>query len=115
MHATDDAATFDAGEHDMQTHTAGEASNTGEHAATSIADATRAHSARMHAARGRDAGECDAALAADMPRINRSRTHAVEASPFIDSGKQTRVQDKESAKAPPRHLSLKDHKQFKHG
>jgi hypothetical protein len=75
MHATDDAATFDVGEHDMQTHTAGEASDTGEHAATSIADATRAHSARMHA------GECEAALAADMPHITRAGTHAVEASP----------------------------------
>ena len=69
----------------------------------------------MHAARGRDAGECDAALAADMPRITRARTHAVEASPFTDSGEQAQVQERESAKAPPQHLSLNDHKQFKHG
>ena len=87
----------------------------GGHAATSIADATRAHSAHMHAARVRDAGECDAALAADMPRITRARTHSVEASPFTDTGQQAQVQEKESEKAPPQHLSLKDHKHFKHG
>jgi hypothetical protein len=73
MHATDDAATFDAGGHDMQTHTAGQASDTGENAAPSIAVASRAHSAGMHGARVRDAGECDAALAADMPCITRAR------------------------------------------
>ena len=110
MHATDDAATLDAGEHDIRTNTVGEASDTGEHAAKSIADATRAHSARMHAARVRDAGECDAALAVDMPRITRTRTHSVEASSFTDSGEQVQVQERESAKAPSQHLSLKDHK-----
>ena len=105
MHATDDAATLDAGEHDIWMHTAGEASDTGKHAATSIADATRAHSAHMHAARVRDAGECDAALAVDMPRITRARTNTVVgASSFTDSEEQARVQEKESAKAPPQHL-----------
>jgi hypothetical protein len=74
-----------------------------------------AHSARTHAARVRDAEECGAAFAADMPRITRARTHAVEASPFTDSGEQTQVQEMEPAKAPPQHLSLKDHKHFKHG
>ena len=69
----------------------------------------------MHAARVRDAVECDATLAVDMPRITRARTHSVESSPFTDSGEQVQVQERESAKAPPQHLSLKDHKQFKHG
>ena len=100
-HEHDDAATLDAGEHDIWTHTAGEASDTGEHAAKSIADATRAHSARTHAARVRDAGECDAALAVDMPRITRALTHSVESSPFTYSGEQVQVQERESAKAPP--------------
>jgi hypothetical protein len=114
MHATDDAATFEEGRHDMQTHTAGELSDTGEHTATSIAKAPRAFSARMYAVRVRDAGECDAASAADMPRITCARTYAVETSPFTDSGEQARVQQKDSAKAPPQHLSLKNHKHIKH-
>jgi hypothetical protein len=97
MYATDNAATFDAGEHDMQTHAAGVASDTGKHAATSIADAPRAHSARC---RLRGCGMRGSMMqgsrmqgsAMDMPHITRASTHAVETSPFTGSGEQARVQ-----------------------
>ena len=77
MHAIDDAAIFEAGEHDMQTHSVGKA-DTGVHFTSARADVPRAHIARLHAARLRDAGEQDAAAAADMPRVTRvrARTHA---------------------------------------
>ena len=51
MHAIDDAATFEAGDHDMQPHAVGEAESKG---------GVRPHSARLHAARLQDAGEQDA-------------------------------------------------------
>ena len=41
MHAIDDAATFEAGEHDMQTHAVEEAPDTGEHFTSARADALR--------------------------------------------------------------------------
>ena len=50
-----------------------------------------------------------------MPRVTRARTHAVQPGPLTDSGEQAQVQEKESVKAPAKHLSLKDHKHFKHG
>jgi hypothetical protein len=81
MHATGDAVTFDAGEHDMQTHTAGEASDTREE--RSYFDRRCAtYSQRTHASSaGADAGEYDAASAADMPHITRARTNAMETAP----------------------------------
>ena len=96
MHAIDDAATLEAGEHDMHTHDVEEAPDAGEQDAGEP-----------------DAGECDAA--AEMRRVTRARTHAVKPGPLTDSGEQAQVQEKESVKAPAKHLSLKDHKHFKHG
>ena len=96
MHAIDDAATFEAGEHDMHTHDVDEAPDAGEQDAGEP-----------------DAGECDAAT--EMRRVTRARTHAVQPGPLTDSGEQAQVQEKESVKAPTKHLSLKDHKHFKHG
>ena len=99
MHAIDDAATFEAGEHDMQKHAVGEAPDTREHFTSARAEAPRAHRARLHAARvqdagEQDAGECDAAAAADMRRVTRARTRAVEPGPLTDSGEQAQVQKK---------------------
>ena len=50
-----------------------------------------------------------------MRRVTRARTHAVKPGPLTDSGEQAQLQEKESVKAPAKHLSLKDHKHFKHG
>ena len=58
---------------------------------------------------------CTVTAGARKYRITRVRTHAVKASPFAGPGEQARVQEKESAKTPPQHLSLKDHRYFKHG
>ena len=68
MHAIDDAATFEVGEHNVQTHAVGEVLDTGQHVTYLRADAPRVQSARMHAARLQHAGEQDAG---DMPRVTR--------------------------------------------
>jgi hypothetical protein len=111
MCATDDATMTDAGEHEMQVQIVGEAPDTGEHAAT-IADALRAHNARMYRIWGSVMLVCSPRHAV---HYSCKHTRCGSKIPHRFGGAwQARVHEKEFAKDPPNYLCLKDNKHFKH-
>ena len=124
MHETDDAASADGRNRRSTRSATADQLATGERAAGSedagelATAATAAEDSATAVSGSSDAGELGTGerttSPAQAPRVTRARARDLGERSFTDSGEKQQTQE-ESAKKPPRYLSLKDHKDFRHG